>query len=123
MGSKSSKQSKKDGLEKEEYKKELVHSQIKQVENLEKAYIQSLQSPTNQSVTTIQNIKDTLTITETVKNQISRGGKPLSKTDLITIVLIIDTSQKYSVADLNKLTISDLNQIIRTIIYSNKNVE
>ena len=119
MGSKSSKLAKKqEAIKKEEFKKELVESQIKQVESLEKAYIESLQNPSIQQLTTIQNIKDTLTITETVKNQISRGGKQLSKTDLITIILVLDTTQKYCVAELNKLTISDLNQMIRTIIYS-----
>ncbi len=121
MGNTSTKRSnKQEKFQKNEVKKEFIASQLKQVENIEQSYIQTLQhNPAMLQTVSIQDVKDTLTITDTVKTQIARGGKPLSKIDLITIILSLDSSGKYSVAELKKLTVSDLITMIRTIIYGN----
>ncbi len=121
MGNSSTKRSnKQESAQKNEVKKEFIASQIKQVENIEQSYIQTLQqNPAMLQTVSIQDVKDTLTITDTVKTQIARGGKPLSKIDLITIILSLDSTNKYSVVELKRLTVSDLITMIRTIIYGN----
>ncbi len=121
MGNSSTKRSnKQETAQKNEVKKEFIASQIKQVENIEQYYIQTLQqNPAMLQTVSIQDVKDTLTITDTVKTQIARGGKPLSKIDLITIILSLDSTNKYSVVELKRLTVSDLITMIRTIIYGN----
>ncbi len=121
MGNTSTKRSnKQEKFQKNEVKKEFIASQLKQVENIEQSYIQTLQqNPAMLQTVSIQDVKDTLTITDTVKTQIARGGKPLSKIDLITIILSLDSTNKYSVVELKRLTVSDLITMIRTIIYGN----
>lgn len=121
MGNSSTKRSnKQESAQKNEVKKEFIASQIKQVEKIEQSYIQTLQqNPAMLQTVSIQDVKDTLTITDTVKTQIARGGKPLSKIDLITIILSLDSTNKYSVVELKRLTVSDLITMIRTIIYGN----
>ena len=56
-------------------------------------------------------------LSNTADNQLNRGGKPLTKPDLIAIIVRIDQNKISEIESLNNFTVSDLNALIRTIIY------
>ena len=56
-------------------------------------------------------------LSNTADNQLNRGGKPLTKADLIAIIVRIDQNKISEIESLNNFTVSDLNALIRTIIY------
>lgn len=70
----------------------------------------------------IMSTKDLMTfirVTETSKKQLDRGGSPLTKPDLIAIVLALRPSMK-NTNDLNRLDqmrTTDLISVIRCMIY------
>lgn len=56
-------------------------------------------------------------IAETAKHQLDRGGTTLTKADLIAIILALDPQIRKDFRQLSELTTSDLNAMIRSIIY------
>ena len=60
-----------------------------------------------------------LTITHTVNQQLSRNGKPLTKADLIAIVIKFQmlNGQPCDLQQMNSYTVEQLNDLIRCIIY------
>ena len=57
-------------------------------------------------------------ITETAKTQLDRGGATLTKSDLIAIILALEPQYQKNFKQLGELTASDLNTMIRSIIYN-----
>lgn len=57
------------------------------------------------------------TTLDVAKIQMGRGGAPLTKPDLISIIIALDPQQSSRLYQLNMLKIADLNIIIRSIIY------
>jgi hypothetical protein len=56
-------------------------------------------------------------VTETAKHQLDRGGGVLTKTDLIAVIVALKPTMRNDIALLNSITVSDLNSMIRSIIY------
>ena len=56
-------------------------------------------------------------VTETAKNQLDRGGGVLTKPDLIAIIVALQPTTGNDIARLESFTVSDLNSMIRSIIY------
>jgi len=56
-------------------------------------------------------------VTETAKNQLDRGGGVLTKSDLIAIIVALQPEARNDISRLESVTVSDLNSMIRSIIY------
>jgi len=81
-------------------------------------YQQTSRSSTEQiSVVDNKNFVKIVSITETAKNQLQREGGPLTKADLLAIVIALDPVYQKHLDTLEKNTTKDLNALIRTIIY------
>jgi len=106
--------SKEERKKREEIKTNMVNRRIGEIEEFQESVFQSV----NSNSLTTQNGIDMLNISQTVKTQVQRGGNTLTKTDLITIIMIL--SDKNSIHQLQSLTVNDLNTIIRNIIYDPK---
>jgi len=68
-------------------------------------------------VVPFREITTMLQIGETAKNQLDRGGGALTKSDLVAILIALDPNLRKDLNRLNQLTNSDLNSMIRSIIY------
>lgn len=55
---------------------------------------------------------------DTAERQLNRKGLPFNKADLIAIILALDPQNSHRLYQLQTLPITDLNFIIRTIIYN-----
>jgi len=56
-------------------------------------------------------------VTETAKKQLGRVGDALTKSDLIAVLIALQPSLNSDIVHLESMTISDLNSMIRSIIY------
>ena len=110
MGQTKSSLSKKDRKTLDSLKKEKVESRVQEIERAQKVLLAQNQS---QLIST-QEAVDILEISNQVKRQVQRGNKPLTKADLIAIVIRLKGG---SVPELQVLSIPDLNALIRDIIY------
>lgn len=61
-----------------------------------------------------------LSATETAKSQLDRNGEPLVKVDLIAIAMALQPSLKSRMTRLHEMRVSDLNALIRSIVYDPK---
>jgi len=68
-------------------------------------------------VVPFREITTTLQIGETAKNQLDRGGGALTKSDLVAVLVALEPNLRKDLNGLNQLTNSDLNSMIRSIIY------
>ncbi len=66
-----------------------------------------------------RDIVNAILLTEKAKQQLNRGGGPLTKADLVAIVVALKPELRSadSVAQLEVLNTSDLNSMIRSIVY------
>jgi hypothetical protein len=82
--------------------------------------IQQIKNSSNNQVglQVLTDVNTTTAILQTTKKQLDRKGLPLTKTDLIAIIIALDPI-KYSgnINALNDNTVVDLNTAIRLIIY------
>jgi len=110
------KQTKEEKVVIQQAKQEKIEERIQQVENIERVIYDNV--VTDSSKISLDEFKNIMMGTETAKNQLQRGSAPLNKTDLAMVVFALDQTQDLTM--LQKLTISDLNALIRTIIYCPK---
>jgi hypothetical protein len=61
-----------------------------------------------------------LSATEKAKAQLDRNGDPLVKADLIAIAIALDQTLIARMSELENMRVSDLNALIRSIIYDPK---
>lgn len=54
---------------------------------------------------------------ETAKTQLDRGGATLTKADLLAVALALDPRLQSEFESLSQLTLSDLNCLIRSMVY------
>jgi hypothetical protein len=83
-------------------------------------YRQNMFTPntTNQVIATNnENFAKMFSITETAKRQLEREGDPLTKADLVAIVIALNPVYQKHIDTLQKNTMKDLNALIRTIVY------
>lgn len=119
MGSNSSKHSTKD--EREEIRKVAVQTQINKIDNIKT----SLNDTTN-SVMKKSDMDAIMKMTTIAKTQLERDDKPLTKTDLIAILIKIKTlsgniknssEANKMVEECNKYTVGDINAMIRCVVF------
>jgi hypothetical protein len=92
-------------------KEKVVNSRIESINNAQKSIIQDV------DITSHEDLVKTILFTETAKTQLKKGGSALTKTDLISIIIMVDISKLNNLEYLKTLTVNDLNTIIRSIIY------
>jgi hypothetical protein len=59
-------------------------------------------------------------VTETAKTQLDRVGNALTKSDLVAIVIALDSTMRNRLEELESMRVTDLNSLIRSIIYDPK---
>jgi hypothetical protein len=82
-------------------------------------YVQKELLGSKQSTALIQakDVVAMIKVTETAKNQLDRGGGVLTKPDLIAIIIALQPAMRNDIGRLESITVSDLNSMIRSIIY------
>ena len=56
-------------------------------------------------------------VSEKAKSQLDRGGAVLTKADLIAVLIALQPENRNKIAQIETLTVSDINSMIRSIIY------
>lgn len=56
-------------------------------------------------------------VSEKAKTQLDRGGSALTKADLIAVLISLQPENRNKIAQIETLTVSDINSMIRSIIY------
>jgi hypothetical protein len=100
----------------DEIKNQAILHRKSEIENVQNNI---LTNKNNTSIISSETLK-ILQVTEVAKDQLDRGGAPLTKTDLIAILRILDPDLSNKTSLLLTLTISDMNSMIRNIIYDPK---
>ncbi len=92
----------------------IIIQRKEQISNVQNEVLTSFQ--TNPSCSS-EEAKRTIMATECAKSQLDRGGKPLNKKDLITILIALDPKNIPNIDKLDSMRMEDLNALIRCIIY------
>ncbi len=114
MGNQASRTNKDERSRRESISHQVVNKRMEQVHQVESQLMDHARSNPNVSN---EEIKRMMKATEYAKNQLDRGGKPLTKTDLVTIILALDISKIDELDNLQSLRLEDLNTMIRCLIY------
>jgi len=99
---------------KDELSKKIINNRIDQINDFEKNIVNNIK---NNLINEADTIKSVFSISDGAKSQLERGGTQFTKPDLVAIIVALDAGKIPLMNDLNKLRISDLNSIIRSIIY------
>lgn len=116
MGSNSSKTSKIDRRERNELRETKINDNINNIKHFEQKIIQSARANTTEIVN-YDELKTYLDITSNATEQLMRDGKPLTKKDLIAIIIALHPEQMANIKSLDTLTVTDLISMIRCTIY------
>jgi hypothetical protein len=106
--------SKEDSKNKDELSKKIIKNQIDKIKDYEKNVVSNIK---NNNITEPEVIKSAFSLSDGAMSQLERGGASFTKPDLIAIIIALDSGKIALMNDLQKLRISDLNSIIRSIIY------
>lgn len=99
---------------KNELSKKIISNRLEQINDFEKNIVSKIK---NNIINEPETIKSVFSISDGAKLQLERGGNQFTKADLIAIIVALDAGKISLMEDLQKLRISDLNSIIRSIIY------
>ena len=94
--------------------KKIINDKIEQIKDFEKNIVRDIK---NNTINDAETIKSVFSISDSARSQLERGGTQFTKPDLISIIIALDAGKISLMNDLQKLRISDLNSIIRSIIY------
>jgi hypothetical protein len=86
-------------------------------EEIDRVQQQILSSKQSTALIQAKDLVAMIKVTETAKSQLDRGGGVLTKPDLIAIIVALQPAMRNDIARLESLTVSDLNSMIRSIIY------
>jgi hypothetical protein len=100
--------------ERDETKHKIADHQIKKIENAQTAFWANAKKTDLVDYNEFNRIMNTA---ETAKAQLSKGGAPLTKSDLIAICIRMEPAYANKVDQLQQYTVSDLNALIRCIAY------
>ena len=119
MGSSDSKPSltSEDRSMRESAKSDLVNRRKKEIEDVQRNYVNSVRDENKNALVNVKEIATFFNATETAKKQLDRSGDSFVKADLIAIVIALQPEMKYKVDKLQEMRLSDLNVLIRSIIY------
>lgn len=101
----------------EQTKVTMVKQRQEQIDHLQKDMIQSVQSNQSSAIISPKDLVTMIRVTETAKTQLDRGGNILTKADLIATIIALQPSSRSNIPHLESVTVSDLNSMIRSIIY------
>lgn len=110
--SKPSRLTKEQRADRENLKNTVINQRKNEIDKLQEDILKS-----NTKIIATKDLVNALQIGETAKTQLNRGGNALTKSDLVAIVIALDNTYRAQLVQLNQLTISDLNCMIRSIIY------
>ena len=103
-------------------REKIKHSTIEQkIKNIDKAQEKFFINAQKSDVVDYKTMNQILHIGETAKQQLSRGGNTLTKSDLIAILVRLEPIYRKQLDVLSQYTVSDLNAIIRCVIYDTGN--
>ena len=106
--------SKEEGKIKTKMSTKIINDKIEQIKDFERSIVRDIK---NNTINDADTIKSVFSISDGAKSQLERGGTQFTKPDLVAIIVALDAGKIPLMNDLNKLRISDLNSIIRSIIY------
>ncbi len=100
--------------QREQNKAIMVEQRKQEINHVQQQILSSKQST---ALIQAKDVVAMIKVTETAKNQLDRGGGVLTKPDLIAIIVAFQPAMRNDIARLESLTVSDLNSMIRSIIY------
>lgn len=103
--------------QREQTKATLVNQRKEEIDRVQQDVIESVRSSSSTAIINAKDVVAVLKVTETAKTQLDRGGNALTKADLVAIIVALQPAMQANIARLESLTISDLNSMIRNIIY------
>jgi len=106
--------SKEDSKNKDELSKKIIKNGIDKIKDFEKNVVSKIKS---NDINEPEMIKSVFSLSDGAMSQLERGGASFTKPDLIAIIVALDAGKISLMNDLQKLRISDLNSIIRSIIF------
>jgi hypothetical protein len=92
----------------------MVEQRKQEINHVQQEFLNSMQST---AVIKSKDLVAMIKVTETAKNQLDRGGSVLTKPDLIAIIVALQSTTRNDIARLESVNVSDLNSMIRSIIY------
>ena len=102
-------------VEREKAKVAICEERKQQIDNVQKQLLET--SVKSNAIVNQKDIVNMIKITEKAKHQLDRVGSVLTKSDLVAIIIALNPELKTNISQLESLTVSDLNSMIRTIIY------
>ena len=102
-----------DRQKKEFEKQKVVYQQVQKINWVQEELWNQAKSG---SIVSYQDYHKMIQIGETAKTQLIKGGATLTKSDLIAVIIRLDSS--INIEKLQMATVSDLNTMIRCIIYN-----
>lgn len=103
--------------QRETAKATMVEQRKQEINHVQQSILSSANSSSSQALIEQKDIVAMIKVSETAKKQLDRGGNALTKSDLIAVLVALQPSMKRDIAKLESVTISDLNSMIRSIIY------
>lgn len=103
--------------EREQLKKQAVEIRKQDIQHAQEQLLKNNSNKPQNAIIPTSDLATVFQITETAKNQLDRGGSNLTKSDLIAIILALEPQYRKQFKQMGELTTSDLNAMIRNIIY------
>jgi hypothetical protein len=103
--------------QRETAKATMVVQRKQEINYVQQEILNSMNSNKSTALIQTKDMVAMIKVTETAKNQLDRGGSALTKSDLIAIIVALQPSMRKDISRLESVTISDLNSMIRSIIY------
>lgn len=101
----------------EQTKTTMVNQRKEEINRVQQDMIESVRSSSSTAIISPKDLVAMIKVTETAKTQLDRGGNVLTKSDLIAVIIALQPSLRSNISYLESITISDLNSMIRNIIY------
>ena len=102
-------------VEREKAKVAICEERKQQIDNVQKQLLET--SVNSNAIVNQKDIVNMIKITEKAKHQLDRVGSVFTKSDLVAIIIALKPEMNTKISQLENLTVSDLNSMIRTIIY------
>jgi hypothetical protein len=95
----------------------MVEQRKQEINHVQQEILNSANSKQSTALIQAKDLVAMIKVTETAKHQLDRGGNVLTKSDLIAIIIALQPEMRKDIARLESVTVSDLNSMIRSIIY------
>lgn len=104
--------------EREKKKHELTENRKAQLDAVQQSILSSTSALTSTSTSVVsRDAVNLIKITDKAKSQLDRGGNALTKADLVAIVIALQPEMRPKLAEVENMTTSDLNCMIRSVVY------